>query len=152
MPCPPLQRTSSRSGGFTILELSCVLAVIAALTALAVPAFDTLVRRAHVGEARTLVLAIAHAELRHHRDQGRYLACEPQGEIPVRSAPFPNDRPCWQALGIRLGNEVRYRYGVALQGDSFVVTAQGDLDRDGIPSRFTLHGIDLSLQVEAELE
>ncbi len=138
--------------GLTMLELCCVVAVIAIVTAMSVPMYDVLVRRARADEARTMLHAIAHAELRHYRDRGGYLACDPGGEIPVPHGRFANDEPCWRELGVQLTGEVRYRYSVALVDDSFVVTAQGDLDRDGSASRFTLHGRDLSLEIEDELE
>ncbi len=137
---------------FTILELSCVLAVIAILSAAAVPVYDVLVRRARADEARTVLHAIAHAELRIFRDQGAYLACAPVGEVPQGPVSFPNAEPCWQALGLRLGGPVRYRYGVALREGSFLATAEGDLDGDGVHSRFTLDGRDLGLTIQDELE
>jgi AP-1 complex subunit sigma 1/2 len=138
--------------GFTILELSAVLAVMAIITSLAIPGYQVLVRRARASEARTVVVAIAHAELRHYRDQGAFLACAPSGPVPSRPAAFPGDAACWKSLGISIDGPVAYRYGVALEGDSFMVLAEGDLDRDGLPSRYTLSGRDLNLVVQDELE
>ncbi len=137
---------------FTILELCCVVAVIAIVTAMAVPLYDVLVRRARADEARTVLHAIAHAELRHYRDRGGYLECAPEGEIPDGPGAFPSDVPCWRELGVQVSGEVRYRYAVRLEDDSFVVTAEGDLDRDGLASLFTLHGRDLGLDIRDELE
>ena len=138
--------------GMTILELCAVLAVIAILSAMAVPMYDGLVRRAQADEARTLLHAIAHAELRHYRDRGTYLACDPGGDIPAGGGSFPNDAACWQQLGVQIDGPVRYRYAVATAGESFVATAEGDLDQDGLISRFTLHGTDLSVETRDELE
>jgi prepilin-type N-terminal cleavage/methylation domain-containing protein len=137
---------------FTLIELACVIAVIGIMAATSVPIYDTLVRRAHTDEARTMVQAIAHAELRHFRDRGTYIACPSEGEVPKTPVRFSSDRACWRALGILIGGTVRYRYGVELDGTSFVVTAEGDLDRDGTPSRFRLHGKDFALTIEDELE
>lgn len=137
---------------FTILELCAVVAVIAVITAAAVPVYDVLVRRARADEARTVLHAIAHAELRHFRDRGGFLACAPGGEVPDGPGSFPSDEPCWRELGIQLSGDVRYRYGVTLQDGSFLVTAEGDLDRDGQTSLFTLRGQDLSVDVRDELE
>ena len=138
--------------GFTILELSAILAVMAIITSLAIPGYQVLVRRARAGEARTVVVAIAHAELRHYRDLGAYLACAPSGPVPSGPATFPSDAACWKSLGIAVDGPVAYRYGVTLEGGTFVVQAEGDLDRDGLPSRYRLSGQDLNLQVEDELE
>ena len=138
--------------GFTILELSCVLAVIAIISALCIPAYDVLVRRAKADEARTVIHAIAHAQLRHYRDHGGYLACDPQVDPAAAAGSFPNQAACWKQLGITLDGDVRYRYAVALTDDSFEVTATGDLNRDGEFSRFTLSGHDLQLTIQDELE
>ena len=138
--------------GMTILELCAVLAVIAILAAMSVPMYDVLVRRARADEARTVLHAIAHAEQRHFRDRGGYLACDSGDEIPRGGESFPSHRQCWQQLGIRLDGDVHYRYAVSLEEESFVVVAEGDLDENGLASRFTLSGRNLSLDIQDELE
>ena len=137
--------------GFTILELSYVLAVIGILAAATIPAYDLLLRRARASEAPTTLEAIAHAELQHFRDRGAYLACPAEGEVPKVPQPFPT-AACWKTLQIAIGADVRYRYGVTLEGDSFVATAEGDLDRDGTPSRYTMDGRTLVVDGKDELE
>jgi prepilin-type N-terminal cleavage/methylation domain-containing protein len=138
--------------GFTLVELCYVLAIIAALAAVAVPTYDVILRRAHVVEARAILHTIAHAELQHFRDRGSYLACGPFGEVVHEPTAFPWDEPCWRQLGVQAEGQQRYRYAVALQDESFVVIAEGDLDGDGVHSRLTLDGRDLDLQVVDELE
>lgn len=138
--------------GFTIIELSFVLAVMGILVALTVPAYQTLVYRARSAEARTTVLAIAHAELQYRRDRHRFLPCEDDSPIPKSPVEFPNDKACWKALGIRLEGPIRYRYQVRQDGESFTVLAEGDLDADGVSSLFSLDGRDLQLSVKDEDE
>lgn len=138
--------------GFTILELSYVLAVMTLLAALTVPAYDVFYRRARAEEARSMLAAIAHAELRHYRDRGAYLACAGGGEVPSGPAAFPNETACWKALGLELTGEVRYRYSVELAEGTFVAVAEGDLDADGVTSRFRWNGRTSVLDVERELE
>ncbi len=138
--------------GYTLIELSFVLAILAALTAATVPTYELIMRRARAAEPRGVVQAIAHAELRHFRDRGGYLACEATGDLPTTPVPFPNAVPCWRELGVQMTGDVRYRYEVRLDGDSYVVTAEGDLDQDGVIARFTLSGRDLALSIEDELE
>jgi len=141
-----------RRGGFTLIELCYVIAVIAILTSITVPSYGAIVKRARVQEAHATVTAIAHAELRHLRDRGSFVACGPSSEVvPVAPEPFPADDACWRALGIHPEGLVRYRYAVSLDGDGFLVTAEGDLDGDGTPSRFSL-GTDLVLHIVDELE
>lgn len=138
--------------GFTLIELSYVLAVIGLLTAITVPTYDLLLRRAKAAEAPATLGAIAHAEMQHLRDHGTLLACAPQGDVPVEPVVFPSDEPCWKALGIDIEDRVRYRYGVALEGGSFVASAEGDQDGDGVVARFALRGTDLQMDVVDELE
>jgi prepilin-type N-terminal cleavage/methylation domain-containing protein len=137
--------------GFTLIELSYVLAVLGVLAAITVPTYDLLLRRAHAAEAPAMMHAIAHAELQRLRDGGEYLACPATGDVPRAPVPF-TDAACWSALGIRPEGPVRFRYGVALEDGGYVVTAEGDLDRDGETSLYTLRGEDLVVVVERRLE
>lgn len=137
--------------GFSILELSYVLAVMGIVIALTVPAYDVFLKRARVDEARTLLAAIAHAELRHFRDRGTYLACAAAGPVPQGPVQFPTE-PCWKALGVEVGGEVRFRYSVELAEGTFVAVAEGDLDADGEASSFRWNGRLSSLAIERELE
>lgn len=134
------------------MELSFVIAIIAAIVAVTVPTYDHVLRRTHAVEADAMVHAIAHAELRHFRDRGAWLACPAEGEVPTAPVPFPAERDCWRALGIHPEGLVRYRYGVEVTEAGYVVTAEGDLDADGVHSRFVLTGHDLSLAVTDEVE
>lgn len=138
--------------GFTMIELAFVLAILAVLLTVTVPSYQVLIRRAQAAEAPTMALAIAHAELQHHRDHGRYLACPATGPVPISPGPFPAGEACWKALGIDVGGVVRYRYGVTLEDQDFVVLAEGDLDRDGQGSRYVVRGSRLEVEVEEPLE
>ena len=137
--------------GFTLLELCFVIMILSLLVAITVPTYDVLLRRTHQAEARSMLSAIAHAQLQHQRDSGAYLACPATGPIPSPTAEFPTD-PCWKKLGITIGGAVRYRYGVDLTDSSFVVTAEGDLDRDGQLSTLTLQGETLQIDIVDGLE
>lgn len=137
--------------GFTLLELCFVIMIISLMAAITVPSYDLLLRRTHQSEAVSFLSAIAHAELQHYRDTGAYLPCASEGDIPRVPVAFPA-APCWRALGIEVGGEVRYRYGVTVSQAGFEVTAEGDLDRDGHPSRLTLDGASLRVSIEDGLE
>jgi type IV pilus assembly protein PilA len=137
--------------GFSILELSYVLAVMGIVVALTVPAYDVFLKRARVDEARSMLAAIAHAELRHFRDRGGYLACAAAGPVPQGPVTFPT-ATCWKELGLEVNGEVRFRYSVELAEGTFVAVAEGDLDADGEASSFRWNGRLSSLAIERELE
>lgn len=129
--------------GFTLMEMAAVLTVMGLIVAVSVPAYDSLVKRAHTEEARGFLEAIVDAELRHFRDTGHYLACE--------GAP-PGEAGCWQTLGLRAEGPLRYRYAVRVNDAGFVASARGDLDRDGVESLFELDGRTRVLTVTGALE
>jgi type II secretory pathway pseudopilin PulG len=136
----------------TLVELCFTIAVLAVLAALAVPAYRLTLHRAWAAEAPIGLRAIADAELRYFRDHGAFLACAPEGPVPSPTGLFPADEPCWQALGMRLEGDLRYRYGVTLDGGAYTVVAEGDLDRDGVASRYVLTGNNLAITETEPLE
>jgi prepilin-type N-terminal cleavage/methylation domain-containing protein len=138
--------------GFTLVELSYVLGILGLLAAVAVPSYHVIMLRARAAEARTLLPAIAHAELMYRRDHGAFLACPAGNEpVPKREVPFAA-RTCWDALGVRAEGGVRYRYQVSLTASGFEAVAEGDLDGDGNTSRFTLSSTDLGIITQDEFE
>jgi prepilin-type N-terminal cleavage/methylation domain-containing protein len=138
--------------GFTIIELALVLAVMGVLVAATAPTIHFLMLNARTSEARTMLSAIAHAELRHRRDHGQVLACPAEGEVPKGPVRFPSERPCWKALGVETDGEVRYRYSVVVGPSGWTALAEGDLDGDGVTSTFSLDGATLALTVAREFE
>lgn len=138
--------------GFTISELGFVVAVMAILTSLTVPALEPLVRRARADEARVMLAAIADRELQHFRDTGRFLACPASGEVPRGvEAAFPADA-CWKELGVLVPGLVRFRYGVEATDANFTVVAEGDLDADGVSSEYRWDGRTQALSIKEALE
>ncbi|MBL8617685.1 MAG: prepilin-type N-terminal cleavage/methylation domain-containing protein [Deltaproteobacteria bacterium] len=137
---------------FTLIELCFVLALLAAFTAMAVPVYDGLLKRTWAAEATSVLTAIAHAELRHHRDHGSFLACPAAGPIPSPVQGFPGAADCWRTLGVDLSGAARFRYGVELHAAGFTATAEADLDRDGQASRYALDGTTMAIVAQDPLE
>jgi prepilin-type N-terminal cleavage/methylation domain-containing protein len=137
---------------FTLIELCFVLAILAALTATAVPVYDGLLKRTWAAEAPSVLTAIAHAELRHHRDHGSFLPCPAQGPIPSTVQPFPGAADCWRTLGVDLSGPSRFRYGVQVHAAGFTATAEADLDRDGQASRYALDGATFVILAQDPME
>lgn len=128
-----------RSRGFTIAELAFVLAIIGVVISVTVPAGELLLRRARADEANTMLAAVAHQELKHWRDTGRFLACPASGDVPRKPTAFPTSE-CWTTLGIAVQGPVRFRYSVEVKDGAFTVVAEGDLDADGVTSEYRWDG------------
>jgi len=132
--------------GFTLIELMVVVAIIAVLTMLALPTFNTFIAKAKRTEAYTNLHALYAAEKAYWAEHGTYTT--------QLSGP---DGLGWQPTGYRGGGEQEnfyYTYGVpgteginyftgkllapasALGGgyadkDGFLIVAAGDIDNDG---------------------
>lgn len=143
-----------KQAGFTLIELTFVIAGIAVLSALAVPGYDLFLRRTRLSEARAALEGMVHAENAWHRDHGTFVACAPSSDaIPKgTTSHFDASRAGWKEIGIALDGEVRYQYEIALEGKTFRAIARGDLDGDGKPSTIEIRGDDFSIQATDELE
>lgn len=64
--------TMMRSGGFTLIELMVVVAVVAILVAIAVPAYSDAVRKGKRGQAKADLVEAAQIAERHRTVQGVY--------------------------------------------------------------------------------
>ena len=140
-----------REPGFTILELAVVVALLSLLAVLAVPAFNTVMKRAHLGEARVVMEGIAHAQLEYYRDHGKFRACAASpAAVPTRpDVFFDATRDGWSDIGFDVEGYVHFQYAVEVKKDAFTVVAVGDLDGDGESSRLT---VDHTLKYVAERE
>jgi prepilin-type N-terminal cleavage/methylation domain-containing protein len=132
-----------RARGFTLVELSMVLSVMAILVALSVPAYDGIVRRARAAEARATLEAIGDAELAHYRDTGTFLSCGSPKEGALFD--FDPNASCWRQLGIHFEGRPRFRYGVAVEPSGFVALAAMEVDRRGKVWTFKLVSQGLTL-------
>lgn len=83
-----MQRRLHPFCGFSLLELLIVLALLGILSAVALPAYDGYVRRAHRAEARTGLLQAAHRLEREATATGIY----PNAALPESLATVPGGR------------------------------------------------------------
>ena len=135
--------------------------------AIAIPAFATYIRRSKTAEAHDNVKAIARGVQQAYGQQGELpasIAPLPEGDPSDLKRSWPATSPAGQAFA-KLGFSPSaalfygYEYARAEDGQTFVVTAHGDLDGDGTPSSFSIEGrvegkdVTLTpLYVENELE
>jgi len=144
-------------GGFFTLTMGVYVAV-------AIPAFMKYIRRAKTVEATANVRALADGIAALGPQQWAQLAdgdwtpagsaCgQPLGKFPPQPAAWQGEP--WKSLGFALDTAHYYQYRVARDGGGFVVEARGDLDCDGVFSRFVRHvtpdGVG-PLQSENEIE
>ncbi|QTD47446.1 type IV pilin protein [Ottowia testudinis] len=80
--------TGQRQGGFTLIELMIVVAVVGILSAIAYPSYQEYIRRGHRAEAKSALLQANQWMERAATAQGTY----PTGALPAGLTTVPGDR------------------------------------------------------------
>ena len=131
-----MRKLHTRNGGFTLIELMIVVAIIGILAAIAIPNFLRFQLRARVGEGKTNIAGIRTAEEAYFAEYNTYVAA---AQLP---AVMPgNDKVNWptpaagfDTMGWFPEGEVYYQYQVAyaaLTPTLYTVHGQSDIDGDG---------------------
>lgn len=137
-----------RQGGFTLVELMIVVAVIGILVMVAIPNFLRFRHRAKVAEAKANLGAIRVTEHAYFAEHDRYVGN--QAYTPDRTANPPGRFP-WSydtrftILGFAPDGRVFFSYalaGVDAPPDNYTAMATSDLDGDGAWSVWNLTGGD----------
>jgi prepilin-type N-terminal cleavage/methylation domain-containing protein len=153
-----LSRSRTRSrGGYTLLEMLIVVAVISILSMIAIPSFRTYMYRSQTSEAIGFLGEIRQRQESYRAEFGQYCAVSgtgsidgaewaPAGALPIGGARAPWGTPAnWDQLGAAPDGQVRFQFrttaglprtnpGIAgYNGVDFWYVAQshGDLDGDG---------------------
>jgi type IV pilus assembly protein PilA len=129
-------RLRARSG-FTLVELLIVVAIIGALTAIAIPAFLGFQLKSKSSEAKVNLAAIRTAEESYYAEHGVYVSADPSPAAIGRNQRIAFANAMGAGAGFdRLGwapeGEVYFNYSAAAPaaGDEFTLGAIADIDSD----------------------
>jgi type IV pilus assembly protein PilA len=141
-----MRKLHTRKGGFTLIELMIVVAIIGILAAIAIPNFLMFQLRSKTGEAKTNLAAIRTAEEGYFAEFGTYV--DSAGTFGGNNTPQKQVWPTTASGGfMQLGwapeGDVFFQYAVtsnaappATPGTNYTADAQADLDGDGNQSDF----------------
>ena len=145
-----MRKLHTRDGGFTLIELMIVVAIIGILAAIAIPNFLRFQLRSRVGEGKTNIAAIRTAEESYAAEYATYVAAAPlpntglSGDKQNWPAPAPGDG--FSTIGWFPEGEVYYDYNVTAADAAggagcpapmnpcvlYTVEGQSDIDSDGV--------------------
>jgi type IV pilus assembly protein PilA len=145
----------SKQGGFTLIELMIVVAIIGILAAVAIPAFMDYMKKGKSSEAELQLAKIKTKTKTEFVENSAYPSVTP-ALTPAQDGCTQTDggkKKCaavaanwavadWQALDFQMDEPFYFQYqytGVAA-GTSFTATAIGDLDCDTTTITYTLAG------------
>jgi type IV pilus assembly protein PilA len=131
-----MRKLHTRKGGFTLIELMIVVAIIGILAAIAIPNFLRFQLRSRVGEGKTNIAAIRTAEEGYNAEYGTYVAA---AAAPATGTPsnakrvWPATPPGFDTVGWFPEGEVYYNYSVTTGtavGPVYTIEGWSDIDAD----------------------
>ena len=132
-----MQKLRNRKGGFTLIELMIVVAIIGILAAIAIPNFLRFQLRAKTSEGKTNLAAIRTAEESYYSEFGSYISAD--GSPPTINNnvkigfTHANAGLGFDIIGWSPEGAVYFQYGVGVPTTTsqFYATAVADIDANG---------------------
>jgi prepilin-type N-terminal cleavage/methylation domain-containing protein len=141
-------RRKLRRGGFTLVELMIVVALIGVLTSVAIPSFLNYQARSRRSEAFVNLSAVARVQKTYHATKGEFFdsgplpwpdyTAPPYGQLGAHKMDWDAaSEAAWGGLGWAPEGDVFYSYQsnvCCADGMCFTASAYGDVDANGFPS------------------
>jgi type IV pilus assembly protein PilA len=136
-----MSKIHTRRGGFTLIELMIVVAIIGILAAIAIPNFLKFQLKAKTSEGKTNLAAIRTAEESVFAEYGAYVSApmSPNANLPSNVkrafADVGVGSNSFDGLGWTPEGDIYFVYGVGIDGvtnSSFWAQADGDIDGDTV--------------------
>jgi len=129
-----MRKLRTRRGGFTLIELMIVVAIIGILAAIAIPNFLKFQLRSKTGEAKTNLAALRTAEEGYVAEYGVYVAAAANPGAPSAAKQVWDGGggvPGFDTVGWGPEGDVYFTYAVTIAGTAYSLDAVGDLDGSG---------------------
>jgi len=137
-----MRKLHTRNGGFTLIELMIVVAIIGILAAIAIPNFLMFQLRSKTGEAKTNLAGIRTAEEGYFAEFGTYVPAAALPAAPTsQKQVWPVAAVGFDSIGWAPEGNVFFEYQIvttaaAVPSIDYSAGARGDLDGDGAFSNF----------------
>ncbi len=105
-------------GGFTLIEIMIVVAILAIVSAIAIPLYSGYVRESKLGAARANIDPLRTAIEDYWLDNGSYAAINGHAWIPSGSTTLETAEPGWKPQG----DQDKFSYRVTASASSYTIT------------------------------
>jgi type IV pilus assembly protein PilA len=135
-----MRKLHTRKGGFTLIELMIVVAIIGILAAIAIPNFLMFQLRSKTGEAKTNLAGIRTAEEGYFAEFGTYVGAAALPGVPTSQKQlWPVPAVGFDTVGWGPEGQVFFEYQILVPGapaTQWSAGARGNLDGNAVFSNF----------------
>jgi type IV pilus assembly protein PilA len=132
-----VKKIHTRRGGFTLIELMIVVAIIGILAAIAIPNFLRFQLKAKSSEGKTNLAAIRTAEESYFAEYGVYISSDPSpvdiGNNVKVTFTHANAGLGFDQLGWSPEGQVFFNYSVSINANNYSAAAVANIDAAGDP-------------------